>query len=177
MKSLHCLHEDLKLNVLMHSSKPSLARLLLLFAHALGAANHADHYARYHPELAALINVHVLEQQRQLLPPGSPHAPEAVPDVFRWVHERFDGRSPPPPVSEFADPSLRLLPATRKMCSLISCLLGEPSGDSMGSFSGAGLERTASEFGQVCRRGRVSVRATCIDGGLPLRCRERPATS
>jgi hypothetical protein len=55
--ALHCLHEDLKLNVLMHSTLPTLARMLLLLSHALGARTLSDYYIRYHPELAQLLYV------------------------------------------------------------------------------------------------------------------------
>jgi hypothetical protein len=54
MASLHCLYEDLKLTVSLHSEMPRLARLLLALSSALSAPSFSDYYVRHHPEMAAL---------------------------------------------------------------------------------------------------------------------------
>ena len=128
LPALHCLHEDMKLNVLLHSSIPGLAGLLIVIATALGASSHADYYVRYHPQLSQLLppepagGVGIVVDQED--------ATEDVPDICQWLTDRFQGRNISAAV--FADPGLRVLPATRKVCTLVACLLGDNATEDCG---------------------------------------------
>ena len=80
---------------------------------------------RHHPELVDLVQTQMLEGRApgQGEGGGTLCGREKAPDIFEWMSDRFAGRFAA--LSEFADGSDRILPATHRVCSLVACLMGD----------------------------------------------------